>query len=84
MTHLSSNASIGAMVLYSVLTFFIGPFITRPFMNDHDQCIAGFLVGFTVSILLWMTIWRNSYRPVFTVNRVRMRSAFIDKFGRNL
>ncbi len=55
MTHLSSNASIGAMVLYSVLTFFIGPFITRPFMNDHpDQCIAGFLVGFTVSILLWM------------------------------
>ena len=43
MTHLSSNASIGAMVLYSVLTFFIGPFITRPFMNDHpDQCIAGF------------------------------------------
>ena len=60
MTHLSSNDSIGAMVFYSVLTFFIGPFITRPFMNDHpDQCIAGFLVGFTVSILLWMKFGRN-------------------------
>ena len=60
MTHLSSNASIGVMVFYSVLTFFIGPFITRPFMSDHpDQCIAGFLVGFTVSILLWMKFGRN-------------------------
>ena len=60
MSHLSSNASIGAMVSYSILTFFIGPFITRPFMSDHpDQCIAGFLVGFTISILLWMKFGRN-------------------------
>ncbi len=57
--HLSSNMSIAAMVCYSILTFFIGPFVTRPFMSSHpDQCIAGFLFGFTVSILLWMKYGR--------------------------
>ena len=44
-----------AMVFYSLLTFFIGPLVTRPFLGHHpDQCIGGFLLGFTVSILLWM------------------------------
>jgi hypothetical protein len=48
------------MVFYSVLTYFIGPLITRPFMGDHpDQCIAGFLLGFTVSIFLWMKFGRK-------------------------
>jgi len=56
MTHLSTTNSILAMVFYSILTFFIGPFITRPFLSNHpDQCVGGFLVGFTLSILLWMT-----------------------------
>ena len=60
MTHLSNSKTIGAMIFYSILTFFIGPLITRPFMNDHpDQCIAGFLLGFTVSIFLWMKIGRH-------------------------
>lgn len=55
MTHLSSSLSIMAMVFYSFLTFFLGPFLTRPFLGNHpDQCIAGFLLGFTVSVLLWM------------------------------
>jgi len=55
MVHLSSPTTIAIMVFYSLLTFFIGPLITRPFMSDHpDQCIAGFLLGFTVSIFLWM------------------------------
>ena len=53
MVHLSNPIMIGIMVFYSLLTFFIGPLITRPFMSDHpDQCIAGFLLGFTVSIFL--------------------------------
>ena len=52
--------SIAIMDFYSFLTFFLGPFITRPFMKDHpDQCIAGFLVGFTISILLWMKVGRH-------------------------
>jgi hypothetical protein len=51
--------SIAIMVFYSFLTFFVGPFITRPFLKEHpDHCIAGFLVGFTISILLWMKIGR--------------------------
>ena len=55
MSHLSTPLSIGAMVFYSFLTFFLGPLITRPFLGSHpDQCIAGFLLGFTISILLWM------------------------------
>ena len=60
MVHLSNKYSIGIMVFYSLLTFFIGPLVTRPFLNDHpDQCVAGFLVGFTVSILLWMKYGRK-------------------------
>jgi hypothetical protein len=60
MSHLSSPMSIAIMIFYSILTFFIGPFITRPFLKEHpDHCIAGFLVGFTISILLWMKIGRH-------------------------
>jgi len=60
MSHLSSPMSIAIMIFYSLLTFFVGPFITRPFLKDHpDQCVAGFLVGFTISILLWMKIGRH-------------------------
>jgi hypothetical protein len=60
MSHLSSPMSIAIMIFYSILTFFVGPFITRPFLKEHpDHCIAGFLVGFTISILLWMKIGRH-------------------------
>ena len=60
MVHLSSPTTIAIMVFYSLLTFFIGPLITRPFMSDHpDQCIAGFLLGFTVSVFLWMKYGRH-------------------------
>ena len=60
MTHLSTNASIMAMIFYSLLTFFLGPLVTRPFMKDHpDQCVAGFLLGFTVSVFLWMKFGRK-------------------------
>ena len=60
MSHLSTPVSVAIMVFYSLLTFFVGPFLTRPFMNDHpDQCIAGFLLGFTISILLWMKFGRH-------------------------
>lgn len=55
MSHLSTIKSIFAMVFYSFLTFFLAPFLTRPFLGNHpDQCVGGFLVGFTISILLWM------------------------------
>ena len=54
MTHLSSPERITAMVFYSILTFFVGPLITQRFLHKHpDQCIAGFTLGFALSILLW-------------------------------
>ena len=60
MVHLSSPQMYLIMVFYSALTYFIGPLITRPFMGDHpDQCIAGFLLGFTVSVFLWMKFGRK-------------------------
>lgn len=64
MSHLNTPVSVGAMVFYSFLTFFLGPLITRPFMSDHpDQCIAGFLLGFTISIFLWMK-FRKQLSPM--------------------
>ncbi len=51
---------IGIMTFYSFLTYFLGPLITRYFMDDHpDQCVAGFLLGFTISVFLWMKYGRN-------------------------
>ena len=61
MVHLSSQKSIVNLVLYSALTFFLGPLITRPYMNDHpDQCVAGFLLGFTLSVFHWMKFGRHT------------------------
>jgi hypothetical protein len=52
--------SIAIMIFYSILTFFIGPYLISPFFKEpSDKCIAGFLVGFTISILLWMKIGKN-------------------------
>ena len=60
MVHLSNTNSILAMCFYSLLTFFLGPLVTRPFLKEHpDQCVAGFLLGFTISILLWMKVGRK-------------------------
>ena len=51
---------IGIMIFYSFLTFLLVNFNYRPFMNDHpDQCVAGFLLGFTVSVFLWMKFGRK-------------------------
>jgi len=55
MVHLSGTKPVMAMIFYSILTFFLGPLMTRPFLKNHpDQCVFGFLFGFTISIFLWM------------------------------
>lgn len=60
MVHLSDNRSILMMVFFSLITYFIGPLVTRPFMSSHcDQCIAGYLLGFTISIFIWMKFNKN-------------------------
>lgn len=60
MVHLTNSTTIMIMVFYSILTFFVGPLLTRPFMSDHpDQCVAGFLLGFTISVFAWMKYGRH-------------------------
>ncbi len=60
MVHLSSPTTISIMLFYSFLTFFLGPLITRTFLGEHpDQCVAGFLLGFTISVFLWMKYGRH-------------------------
>lgn len=54
MSHLSSPTRVMAMVFYSILTFFVGPFLTRPLISKFpDPCLPGFVLGFCMSILLW-------------------------------
>ena len=53
--HLSSSTSISIMVFYSLLTFFVGPYLTKSFIdNTPDNCLAGFTLGFAISIILWI------------------------------
>ena len=48
------------MIFYSIITFFITPLLTSPFYPDHnDRCIAGFVLGFAISILLWMKFGKD-------------------------
>ena len=60
MVHLSNQKTIMTMIFYSAITYFIGPLVTRPFLGEHpDQCIAGYLLGFTISVFLWMKYGRH-------------------------
>ena len=57
MVHLSNYNTISAMVFYSLLTFFIGPLVTRQFLGksqNPNHCIYGFSLGFVVSVILWI------------------------------
>ena len=60
MTHLSNNITIGIMVFYSLLTFFIGPYLVAPFLKEHpDRHVYGFALGFVISVGLWMKIGKK-------------------------
>lgn len=61
MSHLSTPQSIGTMIFYSLLTFFIMPFITTPLLpgNCPDLCVAGFAIGFAISVFLWLMFNRQ-------------------------
>ena len=49
-----------AIMYFTIINVFIGPLLVKPFLSDHpDMCIVGFLVGFTISILLWMKYGRK-------------------------
>ena len=61
MSHLTTPASIGAMIFYSLLTFFIMPYFTTPLLpgNSPDKCVAGFALGFSISVFLWFMFNRK-------------------------
>jgi hypothetical protein len=60
MTHLSNPKTIMIMIFYSLLTFFIGPYLVRPFIKESKTTsiteidLLGFLVGFSISLILWV------------------------------
>ena len=49
------------MVFYAVLTFFIMPYITTPLLpgSGPEKCVAGFAIGFAVSVFLWFMFGRK-------------------------
>ena len=55
MVHLSSPQRIFAMTIFSILTFFVTPLITTPHIGPYtkDPCVFGFLIGFSISCLIW-------------------------------
>lgn len=60
MTHLSNKTTIGIMVFYSLLTFFIGPYLVIPFLTENpNRHVYGFAVGFVISVGLWMKFGKN-------------------------
>ena len=45
------------MCVYSIITFFITPLITSPFLhNTWDKCTIGFFIGFLICIIHWNEI----------------------------
>lgn len=60
MHHLSNKTTIGIMVFYSILTFFVAPYVSGMILeNNPNHDIIGFTVGFIISVILWMKVGRN-------------------------
>lgn len=52
--------TIGIMLFYSILTFFVGPMVTEKLMADNENKYEiGFLLGFIISVGLWMKIGKG-------------------------
>lgn len=59
---LNMNATYLMIALfYSVLTFVVGPFVVPMFLNHKYNIELGFLLGFIVSIVLWMSMGKMYY-----------------------
>lgn len=60
MHNLSNKTTIGIMVFYSLLTFFIAPYLAgKVLKNNANHDIIGFAVGFVVSVILWVKVGRG-------------------------
>ena len=49
------------IALYSIITFFIAPTVVMMFLKHKYNMEIGFILGFVVSILLWINIGKTYY-----------------------
>ena len=48
------------MVFYAILTFFVGPKVSKMLkLDSKDPCMVGMILGFIVSIVLWKKFGYN-------------------------
>ena len=48
------------MLFYAVLTFFVGPKVSKMLkLDSKDPCMVGMVLGFIVSIILWKQFGYN-------------------------
>ena len=60
MHNLSNNTTIGIMVFYSFLTFFLAPYVAGMVLkNNPNHDVIGFAVGFVISVILWIQVGRG-------------------------
>lgn len=60
MHHLSNKTTVGIMIFYSLLTFFIVPYLAGMILkNNPNHDIIGFSIGFVISVILWVKVGRN-------------------------
>lgn len=60
MHNLSNNTTIAIMVFYSILTFFVAPYVSGMLLkNNPNHDVIGFAVGFIISVILWMKVGRD-------------------------
>ncbi len=54
-----NKKEISVMLFYSILTYFIGPKLVPMLIKNYpDNHIPGFLLGFTISVFLWINFGR--------------------------
>ena len=54
MSHISTPTGISIMVFYSLVTFFISPYILKDYTSQfQDPCMVGMIIGFIISMFLW-------------------------------
>jgi len=57
MVHLYTTSNIIQTIGFAILTFFISPYIlvekTKLFLFFNDPCMAAFIAGFIISLIIW-------------------------------
>lgn len=55
-----NQKQIMALAFYGFLTYYLAPVAIRTSIRNHpDPDVAGFIIGFTLSVLLWQSYGRK-------------------------